>query len=82
MARITKGMITAAHRELETIRELASDSFDGPHSCYQYHAHSASNYIAVLVKAGQPLPAWLIRDWRYFKAMGWRGDYARPGAAA
>ncbi len=82
MARITKGTIAAANRELATIRELAQDSFDGPHACYRYHAASASNYIAVLVKAGQPLPEWLIRNWRYFAAMGWRGDVARPGAAA
>jgi hypothetical protein len=78
MPRITKGMIAAAHRELETIRELATDSFDGPAACYQYHAQTASNHIATLVKAGQPLPDWLLTNWRYFKAMGWRGDVALP----
>lgn len=77
MVRITKGMIAAAHRELAAIRELASDSFDGPHACYRYHAHTASNYVGVLVDAGQPLPPWLIRDWRYFQGMGWRGGVAR-----
>jgi hypothetical protein len=66
-------MIAAAHGGLETIRELCA----GDGAACRYHAHSASGYIAILRDAGQPLPAWLARDWRYFKAMGWRGDLAR-----
>jgi hypothetical protein len=74
--RITRSMIAAAHRELETIRELCAG--DGP-AC-RYHAYSAFGYIAVLRDAGQPLPAWLVSDWRYFRATGWRGDLARVAA--
>jgi hypothetical protein len=37
-----------------------------------------SRQIAALRDAGQPLPAWLVRDWRYL--MGWRGDLARVAA--
>jgi len=69
-------MIAAAHRELETIRELcASDA-----GACQYPAYSASGCIAVLRDAGQPLPAWLVSDWRYFRAMGWRGNLVRVAA--
>jgi hypothetical protein len=71
MPRITKGMIAAAQLGLDTIRELARDSYNGPHACYQYHARSATNYIKVLVAAGQPLPAWLTKSRAYYKAMGW-----------
>jgi hypothetical protein len=80
MARITRSMIGAAHRELETIRELGQEAFDNPYRCYQHHAAAASRQIALLRDAGQPLPAWLVRDWRYFRAMGWRGDLARVAA--
>jgi hypothetical protein len=62
----------AALRELETIRELAAESFNGRHACYQFHAHSASNHVRTLVSAGQPLPEWIVRQLAYFKAMGWR----------
>lgn len=72
MPRITKGQIAAASRELETIRELAAESFNGKHACYQFHANAASRHIALLTNAGQSLPSWLIVDWRYFKAMGWQ----------
>ena len=70
--RVTRGMIAAANRELETIRELCA----GDGAACRYHAYSASGCIAVLRDAGQPLPEWLMRDWRYFRAMGWRGDLA------
>jgi hypothetical protein len=59
MRRITRSMIAAANRELETIRELGREAFDNPHRCYQHHADAASHQIAVLRDAGQPLPAWL-----------------------
>jgi hypothetical protein len=72
MPRITKGQIAAATRELETIHELAAESHDGKHACYQFHAPAASRHIATLTTAGQPLPSWLIKDWRYFHAMGWQ----------
>ena len=80
MARITRSMIVAANRELETIRELGNEAFDNPNCCYQHHADAASRQIAVLRDAGQPLPAWLSRDWRYFRAMGWRVDLPRVAA--
>jgi len=63
MARITRSMIAAANRELETIRELGKEAFDSPNRCYQHHADTASRQIAVLRDAGQPLPAWLVRNW-------------------
>jgi hypothetical protein len=78
--RITRGMIAAANRELETMRELGKEAFENPSRCYQHHADTASRQIAVLRDAGQPLPAWLVRDWSYFRAMGWRGDLARLAA--
>jgi hypothetical protein len=71
--RITRGMIAAAHRELETIRELGKEAFDNPNRCYQHHADAASRHLAVLRDAGQPLPAWLVN----FRAMGWCGDLTR-----
>lgn len=71
MSRITKGQIQAAQLELGMIKELASDSFNGPHACYQFHAPSASRHIDTLVKANHPLPTWLVEGARYFKAMGW-----------
>jgi hypothetical protein len=55
--RITRGMIAAAHRELETIRELGKEAFDNPNQCYQHRADAASRQTAVLRDAGQPLPA-------------------------
>ena len=58
MALITKGMIAAAHRELETIRELCV----GEAATCGYRAHSACGDITVLPGARQPLPAWLVRD--------------------
>jgi hypothetical protein len=75
--RIARNMIATANRELETIRKLGTEAFDNPNRCYQHHADAASRQIAVLRDAGQPLPAWLVSDWRYFRAMGWRGDLAR-----
>jgi hypothetical protein len=74
--RITRGMIAAAHRELETIREL----YPSDRAAFRYHAYSASGYIAVVRDTGQPLPVWLVRDWGYFRAMGWRGDAPRVAA--
>ena len=67
MERITKGMIAVAHRELETIHELCG----GDGAACRYHAYSASGYIAVLRDAGQPLPAWLVRDCTFSKQ--WAG---------
>ena len=52
MARITRSMIAAANRELETIRELGKEAFDNPSRCYQHHADAASRQIAVLRDAG------------------------------
>jgi hypothetical protein len=80
MARITRSMIAAANRELEIIREPGKEAFDNPNRCYQHHAGAASRQTAVLRDAGQPLPVWLVRDWRYFRAMGWRGDLTRVAA--
>jgi hypothetical protein len=79
MARITHRMIAAANRELEIIHQLGKEAFDNPNRCYQHHADAASRQIA-LRDAGQPLPAWLVRDWRYYRAMGWRGDLAHAAA--
>jgi hypothetical protein len=62
MARITHNMIAAANRELETICELGKEAFDNPNRCYQHHADAASRQIALRRDAGQPLPAWLVRD--------------------
>ena len=79
MARITHSMIAAANRELETIRELGREAFDNPNRCYQHHVDAASHQIAP-ARCWPALPAWLVRDWRYFRAMGWRGDLARVAA--
>jgi hypothetical protein len=40
--RITRGMVAAANRELETIRELGKEAFDNPSRCYQHHADAAA----------------------------------------
>ena len=74
MARITKGMISAAERELECIRELATESGNWDVASASWHARSATNYMAVLVAAGRPLPAWALRDIGFLKAHGWRFD--------
>jgi hypothetical protein len=65
-------MIKAANSELECIWELATERGNPNGACLRYHASSASNYIATLVKAGQPLPAFAIHQFAFLKAMGWR----------
>jgi hypothetical protein len=78
MPRITKGMIAAANRELDCMWSLATEEGNPSPACLQWHAHSASNYIETLVKAGQPLPAFAIRNIAFLKAMGWRYLGAAP----
>jgi hypothetical protein len=74
MPRITKGQIAAAYTQLACIYELGRENgWDA--ACYQFHANSANNAIATLEKAGKDLPEWLLKDWRCFKVLGWRGDF-------
>ena len=81
MARITKGMISAANRELDCIWGLATEEGNPNPASPAISAASASNYIATLVAAGQPLPSFIDRQFRFLKAMDWRFDINRPGLA-
>jgi hypothetical protein len=73
-------MISAANRN-DCIWGLATEENNPNPACLQYHAASASNYIATLVAAGQPLPSFIDRQFRFLKAMDWRFDINRPGLA-
>lgn len=74
MPRITKGMISAANRELACIWELATEQGNPNPACLQFHADAAGRYLTTLRQAGQPMPEFAIRNFRFLKAMGWRYD--------
>lgn len=59
MARVTKGMIEAAHRELNCICDLASEAHAIDNSgLVVLHATSANNYLDVLKRASGLVGLW------------------------
>ena len=59
-----------ALQQLEAIRELATEG-----RSWAFHAHSANNYMQAVAAVGWDLPDWIIHNWGFLRAQGWRVDH-------
>lgn len=74
----------AALQQLNGIREMAEENRQlfgnaDAGATYNHARGSAANYIkAIRAHDDAMLPEWLVKQWAYFKTLGWHNDSRLP----
>lgn len=77
LAKIALEQLNGIHEMSEENRRLQGNA--DANATLIHARHSAANYIKTIRAHDETmLPTWLIRNWVYFKTIGWHNDFYLP----